>query len=202
MTESGNLNRKLRLFFSLRRLPPEFADVERLTLRFAVAAMAALAPILFPGRHYVLYLIWGILITYIGRFIGFILHDRGLAESSEFVSAPRPVSRLPGFLLVIAVASLLLSAVYWAWTTRDPFFMVQSFFGAVTLTYCVGRYWARVAMGLLDILLLVTALQFYFHFLQAGFLAAAAYAGIMVWHFLFGRGQGPLARQFSETIGR
>ncbi len=175
MTESGNLNRKLRLFFSLRRLPPEFADVERLTLRFAVAAMAALAPILFPGRHYVLYLIWGILITYIGRFIGFILHDRALAEASEFVSAPRPV---------------------------DPFFMVQSFFGAVTLTYCVGRYWARVAMGLLDILLLVTALQFYFHFLQAGFLAAAAYAGIMVWHFLFGRGQGPIARQFSETIGR
>ena len=196
------LNRKLRLFFSLRRLPAEFADVDRLTLRFAVAAMLILPPILFPGRHYLLYPICGILIAYIGRFIGFILHDRALAESPEVMWAPRPGSRVPGILLVIAVFFLFFSAVYWAWRTRDPFFMMQAFFGAVTLTYCVGRYWAPVAMGLLDIFLLGAALVFYLEFLQAGFLAAAAYAGLMVWHFLFRKAQGPTATQFSESIGR
>lgn len=39
-------------------------------------------------------------------------------------------------------------------------------------------------MSLLDVLLLIGALVFYFHFLLPGFLVAAAFAGLMVWHFL------------------
>ena len=197
----SELNDKLRLFFSLRRLPPEFADVERLTLRSAMAAMVILPPFLFPGRHYFLYPICGILIAYVGRVVGFVRHYRGIAKSSE----PRPPlprdSKITGILLTIGMACLLASTLYWAWTTRDPVFMMQSTFGAIVLTYCIGRYWAPVPMGVLNIFLMVGSLALYFHFLLAGFLAAAAFASLLVWHFLIRRSQRPTPGQFSESIG-
>lgn len=195
------MNTKLKLFFSLRRLPPEFADVERLTLRSAMVAMVVLPPFLFPGRHYFLYPICGILIAYVGRLIGFVRHDRGITQSSK--PDPRSASNNAiGVLLVIGVAALLSSTLYWTWTTRDPVFMMQSFFGAIVLTYCIGRYWAPVPMGVLNILLMVGALAFYFHFQLAGFLAAAAFAALMIWHFLFRKSQRPpTPKQLSESIG-
>lgn len=195
------MNRTLRLFFSLRRLPPEFADVERFTLRSAMAAMVVLPPFLFPGRHYFLYPICGIFIAYVGRLIGFVRHYRGIAKSSKF-SPPRPRdSKMTGILLTTGMAWLLASTLYWAWTTRDPVFMMQSTFGAIVLTYCIGRYWAPVPMGVLNILLMVGALAFYFHFLLAGFLGAAAFAGLMVWHFLFRKPQRPNPTRLSRSAG-
>jgi hypothetical protein len=192
---------KWRLFFSLRRLPPEFADVDRLTLRSAMVAMVVLPPFLFPGRHYFLYPLYGMLIAYVGRLIGFVRHDRRITHSSN--PDPRPGSNNAiGILLVIGVAALLTSTLYWAWTTRDPVFLMQSFVGAIVLTYCIGRYWAPVPMGVLNILLMVGALAFYFHFQLAGFLAAAAFAGLVVWHFLFRKSQQPpTSGQLSESIG-
>jgi hypothetical protein len=74
------LNRTIKMFFSLSRLPPEFADVERPTLRSAMAAMVILPPFLFPGRHYFLYPICGLFIAYVGRLIGFIRHYRAIAS--------------------------------------------------------------------------------------------------------------------------
>ncbi len=194
------MNRQLRLFFSLRRLPPEFADVDRLTLRYVQVALVILAPVLFPGRHYLLYPIGVMLILFIGRFIGFMQHDRAIAESPESVPATQPGTIVGGILIAIGVALLLILTVHWAWTTRDPIFMMQLFFGAVTLSYCVGRYWARVAMGLLDIVLLVGALVFYFEFPRAGFLAAAAYAALVVWRFLFRKNQRPTQTLPAESL--
>jgi hypothetical protein len=78
--------------------------------------------------------------------------------------------------------------------------MIQSFFGAVTVSFFLGRYWARVAMGLLDIALLVGALVFYFDFHRAGFLVAAAYAGLLVWHFLFRKNQRPTPALPAESL--
>jgi len=161
-----------------------------MTLRFGVAAMVMLAPILLPGRHYLLYPICIMLISYLGRFVGVVRYDRGIAESPEFV----------GLLLAIAVAIMLGVTVYWAWSLRDPLFMVLSFNDAVTLSFCVGRDWARVAMGLLDIVLLVGALVFYFEFPRAGFLAVAAYAGLVVWHFLFRKNQRPTPALPAESL--
>ena len=185
------MNRGLRRLFDLRNRP-EYADVDRLMLRFGMVAMVVLAPILFPGRHFVLYPVCGVLIMFVGRWIGFILHDRATAESRESAVVPQRGSAA-GILLVIGVAVLLVSTLRFAWTTRDPNFMMQSFFGAVILCFCVGRYWARarVAMGLLDILLLGAALIFYCDFFRAGFLAAAVFAGLNVWHFLFRKIQPP-----------
>ena len=201
MKESPNLNRVLRLFFTLRKLPPEFADIDRLSLQFAVAAMFILAPLLFPGRHYFLYPILGMLIGCVGRVIGFERHFRSDAHSS---SAPAP-ALLPANTIVILIslgaAVLLTLPLYWAWTTRNPIFLTQAFFAAIVLTFCIGQYWARrVAMGLLDILLLVSALVLYFHFLLPGFLAAAAFAGLVIWHFLFRKSQRPAAGQFSQPV--
>ncbi len=196
------MNLKLKLFFSLRRLPPEFAHVDRLTLRSAMAAMVILPPFLFPGRHYFLYPIGGIFIAYVGRLIGFSRHYREIAKSSK-PGPPRPRdSKITGTLLTIGMAGLLVSTLYWAWTTRDPVFMMQSTFGAIVLTYCIGRYWAPVPMGVLNVLLMVGALAFYFYFRLPGFLGAAAFAGLVVWHFLFRKSQRPpTPGQLSESIG-
>ena len=198
----SELNDTLRLFFSLRRLPPEFADVERLTLRSAMVAMVVLPPFLFPGRHYFLYPICGLLIAYVGRVVGFMRHYRGIENASIPGQTRSRDSKRIGTLLVIGVAAFWGSTLYLAWTTRDPVFVMQSFFGAIVLTYCIGRYWVHVAMGLLNIFLLVGALIFYFHFLLPGFVAAAAFAGLMVWHFLFRKSQrSPTPGQLSESIG-
>src|SRR5579863_8098357 len=101
---------KWRLFFSLRRLPPELADVDRLTLRSAMIAMVVLPPFLFPGRHYFLYPICGMLIAYIGRFVGFVRHYRGIGKSPQ----PGPLldNKTPGILLVIGAAGFLTLTLY------------------------------------------------------------------------------------------
>jgi hypothetical protein len=164
-------------------------------------AMVVLPPFLFPGRHYFLYPICGMLVAYIGRLVGFVRHYRAIPKSPGPVPAPRPGAKVTGILVTAAIAALLFSTLYWAWTTRDPVFMMQSFFGAIVLTYCIGRYWAPVPIGVVNILLMVGALVFYFHFLLAGFLAAAAFAGLMVWNFLFRKPQRPTPGQFSESIG-
>jgi hypothetical protein len=161
--------------------------------------MVILPPFLFPGRHYFLYPICGIFIAYVGRLIGFVRHYRAIAQSSR-PKSPRD-SKTTGILLTIGMACLWASTLYWAWTTRDPVFVMQSTFGAIVLTYCIGRYWAPVPMGVLNIFLMVGALAFYFHFLLAGFLAAAAFAALMVWNFLFRKPQRPTPGRLSESLG-
>jgi len=190
---------KWRLFFSLRRLPAELADVDRLTLRCAMIAMVVLPPFLFPGRHYFLYPICGMLIAYIGRFVGFVRHYPGVGKSSQ--PGPLRDNKTTGILLAIGAAVLLTATLYSAWTTHDPIYLTQSFFGAAVLTYSIGRIWAPVAMGLVSIFLLIGALILYFHFLLTGFLAGAAFAGLLVWHFLFRNLRSAKPGQISESTG-
>jgi hypothetical protein len=184
MSEDAVMNKeRLRLLFSLRHLPKEYDDIDRISKYFGVAGVI-ISGILFH-RHPLAFVGVSLGIFYCGRFMAIVLHGRRNSPSQE--NALQTVRTAGIFALTIVVAVSLIAVMYWFWATRQSIFAVESILGATTLIWLLGVGRARFVLGLVDIALVITALSLSFLFQSIGFLAAGAYAAFIAWALFFGK---------------
>jgi hypothetical protein len=190
MIESERPN-KWRFFFSLRRLPPQYADVTRI-MRVVDTIIILLIPAFSPGQHYGAYILCSAVIFLGGRAVAFLAHDRIGVESQARVLRPLLTVESNLFIILGVVASI--GSLYYAWKDADPEFVMISFLCAAPLCYFLGSRLAktRIAMGVLDVGLMLLSLILYDRYLLTGFLVTAASAALFAWALLLRRGySGP-----------
>jgi hypothetical protein len=183
------MKRKLQMFFSFRKLPKEFADVDRVTSISVTLAILLGIPF-FPGRHYGYYFVCATAIVVLGRALGFLLHGRASTTSRERIIGPaaRMERNLGGVLGIIALAGSL----YFIWTDRDPFFMMLSISLGAGLCFFFGIHQAsmRFVAGFGAVALIALSLILYFVYLLPGFLATGGIAAFFAWALLLRRRRG------------
>ena len=172
---------ELRLVFSLRRMPQEYEDVERLSLKLTYAVTVIFGFALLP-RHYIAWSFSVVGAAVVGRVIGFTLHGRTAAQSSK--GKAQPSGYVFSVLFILAAAAVLVPTIYWALTTQESVFKMESLVFAVTLIWAIGRVTARFVLGVAAISISVTSLIFYFTSFQVGFLLPAGYAALVAWALL------------------
>jgi len=177
---------KLRLLLRPGRLPAEYADVERLSSRIALAALVVFGFILLSGHHYVAYVASVIAAVVVGRAIGFAFHNR---ENRTPRNPGIARSRVP-FSVLLALISFvaLVPALYWTRATGRPVFVLESLIAVATLYYAIGRLVAGVAFGCVEVGLIVLSLALCLRSPDPAFLIAAAYSALMAWALLFKKG--------------
>lgn len=194
-----NLKNALAVTFTFRRLPRQYADIDKAS-RYISYVAYAVAGYFWYHSQILLGVVVALSVFFAGRLAAALIQERYGSMMSPTATAW--LGRVERAVFIIVSAPLLALTLYWYWASGDPVFLLEAFIAAAVLAWAAATAGTRMAMGTTCVILAIGSGAFAWHYQSPKFLVAVAFAAFIAWALLF-RGRrarrGFLDRPASDT---